>query len=216
MPDIKPDIHKRLIAILRGIRPQECEAIITNLLDAGFTAIELPLNSPDPFQSIAIASHLVKSRLGTTGLVGAGTVLSADEVTQVKQAGGNLIVSPNCDGAVISHAVTLGMSCYPGVFTPTEALSAIAYGATGLKFFPANILGPHGIKAIKAVLPPDIPVYAVGGVSCAEFEDYAKAGCYGFGLGSSLYHKGASAADITSKARKIIKQAQAVYEAIDN
>ena len=186
------DENQRLVAILRGITPDEVNPLVGTLIDSGFTAIEIPLNSPTPFESIARAVELSREHGEPDRLIGAGTVLTAEDVDRVKACGGNLVVSPNVDRAVIARAVELGMRVMPGVMTPTEALAAIDAGARDLKFFPASLLGPDGIRAIRAVLPVDIRIYAVGGVGADDFAAYAAAGVYGFGLGSSLFKPGAN------------------------
>ena len=186
------DPDKRLVAILRGITPDEVGPLVGGLMGCGFEAIEIPLNSPTPFDSIARAVALSAENGGADRLIGAGTVLTADDVDRVRDCGGNLIVSPNVHRTVISRAVALGMRVMPGVMTPTEALAAIDAGARDLKFFPASLLGPDGIKAIRAVLPDDVRIYAVGGVGAEDFAAYAAAGVYGFGLGSSLFRPGDS------------------------
>lgn len=186
------DSDRRLVAILRGITPDEVGPLVGGLMACGFEAIEIPLNSPTPFESIARAVTLSKEHGAVERLIGAGTVLTADDVDRVQDCGGNLIVSPNVDRAVISRAVALGMRVMPGVMTPTEALAAIDAGARDLKFFPASLLGPDGIKAIRAVLPTDVKIYAVGGVGADDFAAYTAAGVYGFGLGSSLFKPGDS------------------------
>lgn len=193
-------VRRQLVAILRGIRPEETLGLVTELAEAGFEAIEIPLNSPDPFKSIEIAS----ASLGKQCLIGAGTVLTVDDVARLHDAGGELMVSPNVNGDVISCAAARGMVTLPGVFSPTEALAAVASGATGLKFFPASILGPAGIKAIQAVLPKGLPVAAVGGVSEADFARYGAVGIRAFGMGSSLYQPGIKAAECGKLARKVI------------
>jgi len=187
------DENQRLVAILRGITPDEVDPLVGTLIDSGFTAIEIPLNSPTPFESIARAVELSRARGGPERLIGAGTVLTAEDVDRVKGCGGNLVVSPNVDRAVIVRALELGMRVMPGVMTPTEALAAIDAGARDLKFFPASLLGPDGIKAIRAVLPEDVRIYAVGGVGADDFAAYTGAGVFGFGLGSSLFKPGADA-----------------------
>ncbi|MBU4529097.1 MAG: 2-dehydro-3-deoxy-6-phosphogalactonate aldolase [Hoeflea sp.] len=181
-----PSMKRSLVAILRGIKPDETAAIVDGLIEAGFTAIEIPLNSPDPFRSIEIAAR----RAPKDVLIGAGTVLTTDDADRLNDVGGRLMVSPNVDAQVIAQATSHGMVTMPGVFTPTEALAACAAGASALKFFPANVLGPSGINAIRAVLPKDVAVGAVGGVSNDDFAAYAKAGIRTFGLGSSLYKAG--------------------------
>lgn len=199
------DTDKQLIAILRGITPAEIVPMTEMLIQAGFCAIEVPLNSPDPFASIQQAADCAKTHLGDTALIGAGTVLSVDEVDKVKACGGNLIVSPNMDEDVISHARALDMTVLPGVMTPTEAFSALKAEASGLKFFPASLLGPSGISAVTAVLPKGTQLFAVGGVGPEDFAAYKKAGIYGFGLGSSLYKAGRSVAETKNAAEASIK-----------
>lgn len=189
-------MSRPLIAILRGLKPIEAEAVGAALIAAGIDRIEVPLNSPDPYDSIA---HLARA-FGDRAQIGAGTVLTVEQVTQVKAAGGTMIVSPNADPSVIGATVAAGMASYPGVFTPTESFAAIAAGATGLKIFPASMMGPEGLKAIKAVLPPEMPVYAVGGVGPADFATWVAAGAAGFGLGSSLYKPGATVEQVAAQA----------------
>lgn len=195
-----PTMKRSLVAILRGIKPDETAAIVDGLIEAGFTAIEIPLNSPDPFRSIEIA---VK-RAPKDVLIGAGTVLSVEDVDRLASVGGRLMVSPNVDREVIAQAASHGMVTMPGVFTPTEALAACAAGASALKFFPASVLGPAGISAIRAVLPKDVPVGAVGGVSNDDFPAYARVGVRTFGLGSSLYKAGMSAEEVARRAAAAI------------
>ncbi|WP_193335709.1 2-dehydro-3-deoxy-6-phosphogalactonate aldolase [Devosia beringensis] len=188
--------HRHLIAILRGITPSEIIPACQALIDAGITMIEVPLNSPDALISIAMASNA----LGDAATIGAGTVLSKKQVWAVSEAGGTFVVSPDTNKQVIEETIRLQMLSFPGVFTPTDAFRAIKAGATGLKFFPAEVLGPKGIKAMKAVLPPEIPLYAVGGAAPDNFTDYFAAGCTGFGLGSYLYKPGMDAAQIGERA----------------
>jgi 2-dehydro-3-deoxyphosphogalactonate aldolase len=202
-----PSLKRPLVAILRGIRPEETAGIVDALLEAAFEAIEIPLNSPEPFRSIEIAAK----RAPANCLIGAGTVLSVEEVGRLARAGGKLMVSPNVDAAVIRAASERGMVTMPGVFTATEALLAAAAGASALKFFPASVLGPAGITAIRAVLPKGLEVGAVGGVSERDFEVYARAGIRTFGLGSSLYKPGATAAEIGAKARAVVAAYDAAF-----
>ncbi|MBD9648936.1 2-dehydro-3-deoxy-6-phosphogalactonate aldolase [Ensifer sp. ENS09] len=204
-----PSMKYPLIAILRGLKPEETAGVVGALIETGFTAIEIPLNSPDPFRSIETAVKMAPEGC----LIGAGTVLTTAQVEQLADVGGRLMVSPNVEPAVISLAAEKGMVTMPGVLTPTEALSAAAAGATGLKFFPASVLGPSGIIAIRAILPPELEIAAVGGVSDANFGDYAKAGIRSFGLGSSLYKPGLSAAEVRERAVATIKAYDAVYGA---
>ena len=204
-----PALRYPLVAILRGLKPEEAQDIVGALIDEGFEAIEIPLNSPDPFRSIEIAARLAPS----SALIGAGTVLSVGEVNQLRDAGGRLFVSPNVDVPVLTRAVDLGMVTLPGCFTATEALAAARAGATGLKFFPASVLGPEGINAIRAVLPADLMIAAVGGVSDKNFGDYAKAGIKAFGLGSSLYKPGMKTSEVVLRARATTAAYDAVFGA---
>ena len=184
-----------LIAILRGIRPEEVPAAADALTGAGFRIIEIPLNSPQPLESIR---HLA----GRSGLlIGAGTVLSPGEVEGVAAAGGRLMVAPNADREVIAAAKRLGMVALPGVATPTEAFAALAAGADGLKMFPAEILPPKAVKAWRAVLPASIALLPVGGITPESMADYLAAGADGFGLGSALYKPGMSAAELGQRAK---------------
>lgn len=206
-----PNIERGLVAILRGIKPDETKPIILSLLEAGFEAIEIPLNSPDPFTSIEIARKTANENGAKSCLIGAGTVLNVEAVEHLYNAGGNLMVSPNVNVEVIKSASAYGMITMPGVFTPTEALQAVHAGATGLKFFPASVLGASGIKAISAVLPNDIEVAAVGGVSEKNFAEYAEIGIKSYGLGSSLYKIGSNASEVAVKAKNIISTYDSVY-----
>lgn len=204
-----PEMKYPLVAILRGLKPEETDGAVEALLEAGFRAIEIPLNSPEPFRSIEIAAKIAPS----DALIGAGTVLTVEDVDRLEDAGGRLFVSPNVDIPVLERAVERKMVTLPGVFTPTEALAAAKAGATGLKFFPASVLGPSGITAIRAVLPPDMLVAAVGGVSEDNFADYAKAGIRAFGLGSSIYKPGLSVGEIAQRARATITAYDNVFGA---
>ncbi|MBZ9657119.1 2-dehydro-3-deoxy-6-phosphogalactonate aldolase [Phyllobacterium lublinensis] len=192
-----PALKRDLIAILRGVKPVEVLSIGEELLNAGIDVIEVPLNSPDPFQSIEL---LVKN-LPSHVLVGAGTVLDPADVARLDAAGGRLMISPNVDAGVLAEAARFGMVTMPGVFTPTEALAALKAGASGLKFFPASVLGPDGIKAISAILPKGTTIGAVGGVDENGFADYASVGVRTFGLGSSLYKAGASSSFVRERAQ---------------
>ncbi|QPC87194.1 2-dehydro-3-deoxy-6-phosphogalactonate aldolase [Mesorhizobium sp. NBSH29] len=191
-----PHLQRNLVAILRGVAPHEAVDIAKAIFEAGIEAIEVPLNSPDPFRSI----EAIVNALPETALVGAGTVLSAQQVDDLARAGGKLLVSPNIDADVMARAKNHAMVTMPGVFTPTEAFRALALGASALKFFPASALGPKGISAICAVLPAGTIVGAVGGVSDADFADFARIGVKTFGLGSSLYKPGMTAAEVGNKA----------------
>ena len=193
-----------LIAILRGIRPQEVPAAADALTGAGFRIIEIPLNSPEPLESLR---HLA----GRTGLLaGAGTVLSTAEVEAVAAAGGRLMVAPNTDREVIAAAKRLGMVALPGVATPTEAFTALAAGADGLKMFPAEILPPKAVKAWRAVLPASIALLPVGGITPESMADYLAAGADGFGLGSALYKPGMSAGELGQRAQAFARAYRAL------
>ncbi|NTS33104.1 2-dehydro-3-deoxy-6-phosphogalactonate aldolase [Phyllobacterium sp. BT25] len=204
-----PKLQRDLIAILRGVKPDEVLGIGEELVRAGIEAIEVPLNSPDPFRSI----ELLATKLQSSVLVGAGTVLDAADVARLAEAGGRLMISPNVDLAVLRAAVAAGMVTMPGVFTPTEALAALSAGASGLKFFPASVLGPDGIKAISAILPRGTVIGAVGGVDENGFAAYSKVGVRTFGLGSSLYKVGASAALVGERARVTVAAYDRVFAA---
>jgi len=196
-----PPMKRPLVAILRGVKPEETADIVGALIDSGMTAIEIPLNSPEPFRSIEIAVKRAPAGI----LTGAGTVLTLDDVARLHDVGGRLMVSPNVDPEIIASARARGMVTMPGVFSPTEALLAAKAGASSLKFFPASVLGAAGITAIRAVLPPDLMIAAVGGVSDTNFAEYTKAGITAFGLGSSLYKPGMTAAQVAERARATIE-----------
>ncbi|WP_339641702.1 2-dehydro-3-deoxy-6-phosphogalactonate aldolase [uncultured Pelagibacterium sp.] len=193
-------MSRNLIAILRGIKPDEALSISQALLEAGITAIEVPLNSPQPFDSIAAMVR----EFGSDALIGAGTVLSEKDVTDVARAGGKLIVSPNCDAAVIGATKAASLQSFPGVFTATECFAALKAGADGLKIFPAAIMGPAGVSALKAVLPSSVPVYAVGGAGPDNFAQWRAAGADGFGIGTALYTPGLTAKEVGERARKLV------------
>lgn len=195
MPEVRT-----LIAILRGIRPDEASGHIEALLDAGFRHIEIPLNSPDWQQSIP----QMVSRYGDQARIGAGTVLQVEQVDFLAQAGASLIVTPNTNPAVIRRAVEAGMLVYAGCATASEAFSALEAGAQCLKIFPASAFGPAYIAALKAVIPPTVPVLAVGGVTPDNLADYLRAGCAGAGLGSDLYRAGQSVEVTRTQARRFM------------
>jgi 2-dehydro-3-deoxyphosphogalactonate aldolase len=192
-----PKVKRSLVAILRGVRPDEAEVIVGTLIDSGFELIEVPLNSPDPFVSI---ERLCK-RFGKDCWIGAGTVLSAADCARVAECGGRLMVSPNVDADVLAMAQARRMVTMPGVFSPTEAVLALRSGASALKFFPASVLGPSGIAAQLAVLPKETVVGAVGGVSDKNLAAYVAVGIRSFGLGSSLYRPGMTAAEVRDTAQ---------------
>lgn len=202
-----PTLQRSLVAILRGLDPADAEAVGAAIFEAGIHALEVPLNSPDPFRSIAILART----LPDGALVGAGTVLAAADVDRLAESGGRLLVSPNIDATVMERAALHALVTMPGVFSPTEAFLAIRLGASALKFFPASVLGPGGIAAVRAVLPPDMPVGVVGGISEADFPAYAKVGVRLFGLGSSLFRPGMSVADVASRARAAVQAWDGVF-----
>ena len=193
-------MSRPLIAILRGIERREAADVAEALIDAGIDRIEIPLNSPDPFESI----QRMATAHGEHALIGAGTVLSPEQVQGVSNAGGRLVVSPNCDEDVIKATKSLNMQSFPGVLTPTECFDALKWGADGLKVFPAFQMGIDGLKALRAVLPSETQVYMVGGVGPENFTDWLKAGANGFGLGSFLYKPGDTAADVAAKAKDTV------------
>ena len=189
---------KGMIAILRGLSPQECLGVTQALYGEGFRLIEIPLNSPEPLKSI----EMVRKSLPADCLIGAGTVLTPKAAEQVKAAEGELIVMPHSDTAVIRRAKELGMLCAPGVATPTEAFAALDAGADALKLFPAEQLGPKVLKAWRAVLPRELGLLPVGGITPDNMDIFLQAGASGFGLGSALYKPGQSADDTRVNARK--------------
>lgn len=193
-------MSRKIIAILRGIRPDEATAICATLIDAGITRIEVPLNSPDPLKSIA----LMADAFGDTALIGAGTVLSTADVTDVAEAGGRMIVSPDTNPEVIAAAKARGLLSYPGALTPTECFAALRAGADGLKIFPSFLMGTEGLRAINAVLPKGAETYAVGGVGPANFAEWINAGAAGFGLGTGVYTPGLSAGEVRARADAIV------------
>lgn len=191
---------RKIIAILRGITPDEALPITEVLIDAGITSIEVPLNSPDPFDSI---KRMVEA-FGQSALIGAGTVLTPDDVHRLHQIGAGMVVSPDCNPRVIVATKQANMMSYPGVMTPTECFAALRNGADGLKLFPGSLIGPDGLKAIKAVLPEGTQTYAVGGASPDNFAEWFAAGVDGFGIGSALYKPGVTVDDITARAKDIV------------
>ena len=193
-------MSRNLIAILRGIKPDAVEDITAALLAAGIDRIEIPLNSPTPFDSIA---RIIKQFSGQ-GIFGAGTVLNLAEVERLAGLGANMVVSPNCDEAVIRATKTAGMLSYPGVMTPSECFTALNAGADGLKFFPGEVITPIGLKAMRAVLPTDTLCLAVGGAHAGNFAAWRDAGADGFGIGSAIYQPDDDAESVAAKARAIV------------
>ena len=189
-----------LIAILRGLTPAEAPAIGAALIEAGFGTIEVPLNSPDPLESITALARA----FGDQALIGAGTVLSTADVNAVADAGGKLIVSPNCDTDVIAQTKARGLHSWPGIFTPTEAFAALNAGADGLKLFPGAMAGTAGLSAMRAILPHGTKVYAVGGAGPDNFGEWIAASADGFGIGSALYKPGLSTAEVATRAAAIV------------
>lgn len=191
---------RNIIGIFRGIEPDECETIVRSAIDAGITTIEVPLNSPQPFDSIA---RLVAA-FGERATIGAGTVLSDVEAREAASAGARIIVSPNYNEGVVRETKKLGLESWPGVLTPSECFAALAVGADGLKLFPCSVLGPAGVQAMRAVLPPKVRLYAVGGAGPKNFKEWRAAGIDGFGIGSALYKPGDNAATVATAAREIV------------
>ena len=189
-----------LVAILRGITPKEVSTVGAALLDAGIRAVEVPLNSPDPFESIGRLAADFAGQL----VVGAGTVLDPEDVEQLKAAGSQICVSPDCNPAVISRAIARGLDPIPGVFTPSEAFTAVRHGAHYLKLFPAEAAGPTTVRAWRAVLPREVKVFAVGGITPDNMKQWIEAGCDGFGIGSNIYKPGMSADDVAKAAADFV------------
>lgn len=206
MPELRAALMNcPIVAILRGVAPDEIDAIGDALVEAGITVIEVPLNSPQPFESI----RRLAGRHAYRALVGAGTVLEAADVASVADAGGKLIVAPNFDAAVVHAAKAAGLASLPGVMTPSEGFAALKAGADGLKLFPAEIIPPAVFKAWRAVFPPDTLMLAVGGVGADNIKTYAEAGASGYGIGSALYKPGRPAAEIGKLARALVAAAKA-------
>lgn len=191
---------RELIAILRGIKPGEVSDIASAVIDAGFSQIEVPLNSPSPLDSI----ERLTQQFGDHAMIGAGTVLTPEQVNAVAQTGARLIVSPDANPAVIERSCALGMTSIPGVLTPTECFAALRAGAHALKIFPCAVIGPGGVAAIRAVLPPDTVLHAVGGANANDFSTWLNAGINGFGIGSALYKPGDTARQVGERAAQMV------------
>jgi 2-dehydro-3-deoxyphosphogalactonate aldolase len=194
-----------IAAILRGVKPDEIDAIGDALVEAGVTIVEVPLNSPQPLESI----KRLAARHGDRALIGAGTVLDVSDVARVEDAGGHLIVAPNFDADIVRAAKAAGLAALPGVMTPSEGIAALKAGADGLKLFPAEIIPPAVLKAWRAVFPPETLLLAVGGVGVDNIAAYRAAGASGYGIGSALYKPGRSAAEIGKLARALVAAAKA-------
>ena len=186
-----------LVAILRGLRPDEALGVGEMLIRAGFKVLEVPLNSPDPFDSIQAMAH----SFGDRAIVGAGTVLKVADVEHLAKVGGQICISPNANADVIRAAKAHGLISFPAFFTATEAFAAIDAGADALKLFPAELAGPKGLKALKAVLPKTMPVFPVGGVTADNMDTYLEVGAKGFGIGTAVFKPGDSAEVVYKKAK---------------
>jgi len=199
-PAALPPLEPPLVAILRGLPAEDAASVGAALFEAGFQAVEVPLNRPGALQAIVTLAAMAPA--GT--LIGAGTVMNPRDVQAVANAGGRLIVCPHCDPAVIDEAVALGLWCVPGVGTASEAFTALRHGAHGLKLFPAEVWGPRGLKALKAVLPEGTPLWPVGGVATDNLSQWTAAGATGFGIGGQLYQPGDGAQNVGQRAREFI------------
>ncbi len=193
-------MSRKIVAILRGITPSEAISIAKVLIDAGIEIIEVPLNSPEPLKSI----EAMASEFGDKALIGAGTVLSVADVENVKNAGGKIIVSPDMNPEVIKATKAAGLLSYPGVMTPSECFAALRAGADALKLFPGSLIGPAGLKAMRAVIPAEIDVLAVGGAAPDNFADWFAAGASGFGMGTAIYRPGDAPEIVSARAKEIV------------
>jgi 2-dehydro-3-deoxyphosphogalactonate aldolase len=200
-----------LIAILRGIEPREVDAVADALMESGFRVIEVPLNSPDPFTSMA----RLRARCGPDCVVGAGTVLDVGAVDAVFAAGADFIVTPNTNASVITHAIALGMGAVPGFATATEALQAVAAGATMIKLFPAATYGPEHVRALRSILPRNVHIVAVGGIGAGNVAQWSGSGIVGIGIGGELYRPGVSAVDVRTRAAGIVAAARTALPVAD-
>jgi 2-dehydro-3-deoxyphosphogalactonate aldolase len=203
-------MSRNIIAILRGITLEEAEPVCEALLEAGLTTIEIPLNSPQPLQSIGILAK----RFGSVATIGAGTVLTAQQVRDVTSAGGRIIVSPSFDAEVVNETKLRKLASWPGVLTPSECFAALKAGADGLKIFPCSVIGPAGVKAMRAVLPKQTLIYAVGGAGPTNFASWFAAGVNGFGIGTALYEPGRSVVELGQAAREIVEAYDAALGAM--
>lgn len=203
-----PENIYRLIAILRGLNPRDAEAVGGRLIDAGITTLEVPLNRPGALEAI----ELLVRTFGKQAIIGAGTVLCVDDIDRIKNIGGNLIVSPNCNPAVISATKKANMISVPGIFTATEALTAIGAGADLLKAFPANVLTPQGLKALRAVLPSETPIIPVGSIQPDSFAAWVSAGAAGFGLGSLIFDEKQQLEDIRKRSKNLATQINSLFD----
>ena len=194
-------MSRNIIAILRGVRPDEVLEIAQTIADSGINQIEVPMNSPDVFDSIQLLHDEMKDFIS----VGAGTVTNIDQVKVLEEIGIDFIVSPNFDPEVVAATKQANMMSYPGVMTPTECFSALKYGADGLKFFPATLLGEANLIALKAVLPENVPLYMVGGVGPENFSSWFEAGATGFGIGSGIYKAGDNSISVARKSKLIVQ-----------
>jgi 2-dehydro-3-deoxyphosphogalactonate aldolase len=192
------DFDMPLVAILRGLAPADAPAIGAALFDAGFRLLEVPLNRPGALEAIRILAAMAPP----DAVVGGGTMLSVEHVEDVHAAGGRLLVAPNCNAAVIRRGVELGMLCAPGVATPTEGFAALDAGAHALKIFPAEMVGTAGLKAIGSVLPPDTPLWPVGGITPDSMAAWVRAGATGFGIGGALFQPGVTSKEIARRAQE--------------